>query len=659
MPLALGRRLLLAPFLLAACTPQPGAVTPAEDPGTGLPPVAPVTAPLRLRVAYPPAGERIDARDSTFIFGSTGTGDATLTLNGQPVPVAPNGAWLAWVAIPPDSLVTFQLEAHTPTDSAALVHSVTRVRRFQPPAAPVWIDTLSFSPGSRAWWPADEPLPVSLRASEGATVRLILPNGTAVPLAADRGPEDVPWGIRAFDRDTANLATPTRAERYLGALRGTALGAPLGPVIGDTTGQGPCCLVGGATDSAAPVVTADLVVEAALGADTVRARWPLRVTLLDSVPALVELNDDTASKGTGDSLTVGRARPGATYHWFFPTGTRAVATGRLGDDLRIRLSRSQEAWIPAGDAHPLARGLPLTRTTIGSVTLTPGADRLTLRIPAGSRVPFRVEEEPGRLVLRLYSAVGDVNWIRYGSADPYIRDIRWLQATSDEVTITLDLAGPVWGYRTRWSRNDLLLEIRRPPAIDARHPLAGRFILLDPGHPPLGATGPTGLREAEANLAVALTLRELLEAEGARVLLSRTTDLALDLWPRVKLADSVGAEILVSIHNNALPDGVNPFTNNGSSVFYNHPRSQLLAQAIQRRLVQRLGLRDLGVGRGDLALVRPTWMPAVLTEGLFMMVPEQEAALRNPEGQRRYAVAVRDGLVDWLRGVARSGPVVP
>ena len=53
--------------------------------------------------------------------------------------------------------------------------------------------------------------------------------------------------------------------------------------------------------------------------------------------------------------------------------------------------------------------------------------------------------------------------------------------------------------------------------------------------------------------------------------------LPVDLWPRVALAESAGAELLVSIHNNALPDGINPFTNNGTSVFYNQPRSVPLA----------------------------------------------------------------------------------
>jgi N-acetylmuramoyl-L-alanine amidase len=157
---------------------------------------------------------------------------------------------------------------------------------------------------------------------------------------------------------------------------------------------------------------------------------------------------------------------------------------------------------------------------------------------------------------------------------------------------------------------------------------------------------------------VSLELRRLLAEAGADVIMTRTTDVPVELYPRVRLADSVNADLLVSIHNNALPDGVNPFSNNGTSVFYNHPRSVPLAMAVQRALVHQLGLRDLGVGRGDLALVRPTWMPAILTEGLFMMLPDQEAALRSPEGQRLYAMGVFEGIREFFRerAVAAGSP---
>jgi len=138
-------------------------------------------------------------------------------------------------------------------------------------------------------------------------------------------------------------------------------------------------------------------------------------------------------------------------------------------------------------------------------------------------------------------------------------------------------------------------------------------------------------------------------------LMTRTTDTPVDLSWRPFFADSVDADLLVSVHNNALPDGVNPLTNSGTSVYYNQPRSAPLARATQAALVRRLGLRDLGVGRGDLALVRPTWMPSILTEGMFMAMPEQEAALRTPLGQKMYAEGVYNGIVAYLAGQGGRG----
>ena len=618
-----------------------------------------MNGPLNVTVVYPAPTDLVSARDSTFVFGAVGTGTATLTVNGQPVRVWPNGAWLAWLAIPADSDLVFSIVARTPTDSARLEYPVRRPQRFIAPGTGVWIDTLSFSPAGPAWWSSGEALPVRLRAVAGAEVRLKLPNGRFIPLAAEVGPEEVPAAIRAFDRDTTNLlAVPeSRGARYFGALPADRYGEAPGPMIGTPPGDSafPCAAI----EKGCLVVPPErIAVEAILGADTTRAWWNLRMEPIGA-PVPVVLDDDPLSVGDTDSLTVGRARPGATYHWFFPTGTRAAATGRLGGDLRIRLSEGQEVWVPASDAIPLAAGTPVIRATVGSLTATPRQGWVSLRIPVSARVPYRMEEERNRLTLRLYGAVGDVDWIRYGAPDPWLREIRWLQAATDEVTITVELEGGLWGYRARWQGSDLVLDLRRPPPIDGDRPLAGRRIVVDPGHPPAGARGPTGLREAEANLAIALVLRDLLVADGAEVTLTREADTALDLYPRTRFADSLDAELLVSIHNNALPDGVNPFTNNGSSVFYNHPRSEPLARAIQEAFMRELPVRGLGAARGDLALVRPTWMPAVLTEGLFMMLPEQEAALRTEEGQRRYATAVRDGIRTYLKRVAREGSDVP
>ncbi len=616
-------------------------VRDSTGPASALPEVPVARGPLAIRVVYPPPDGIVRAKDSSFLLGSVGTGAASLTINGYPVRVWPNGAWLAWIPLPHDSLMQFHVSAYTATDSSVLDYIVRRGGWRPPPGPELWLDSASLAPRGRVWWPAGEYLTLSARASEGAQVRLRLPDGTVVPLLAESRLEEVPEAIRAFDRDTANLVTPVRRDRYVGVLRGRSVGPSPGPVL-----PGPWILpvaVGLLPDSVAWGV-----VEAIRGDDTVRARWPLQVGLLDTLPVIAELDDDTSGTGLTDRITVGRAVAGGTYHWFFPNGTRARVSGRLNDDLRLRLAPESEAWIAAAEARPVP-GLTAVPAVVGSVRLTPMKDRVRLRVPLSHRVPFKVTESDRSLSLRLYDALGDVNWIQYGAADTLIRRVAWDQNVRDEVTLTLELARSLWGYHARWERSDLVLDVRRPPSLDQGGSLQGRLIAIDPGHPPGGATGPTGLREGEANLGIGLEVKRLLEQEGARVFMTRTEDVPLELWPRVDLAERAGADILVSIHNNALPDGVNPFANNGTSVYYNQPRSVPLARAVQAALVRRLGVRDLGIGRGDLAMVRTTWMPAVLTEGLFMIVPEQEAALRSPRGQRLYAEAVVEGIRRFLR----------
>jgi N-acetylmuramoyl-L-alanine amidase len=267
-----------------------------------------------------------------------------------------------------------------------------------------------------------------------------------------------------------------------------------------------------------------------------------------------------------------------------------------------------------------------------------------------------VDEAEHEVTLTLYGVAADVDWIQYSGTDSLVEIIAFEQPDEDVTVIRVTLSRPVWGYRTRWSGHDLELEIRRPPVIDRRKPLKGRLIALDAGHPPGGAIGPTGVRERDVNLEVALRARDLLEERGARVYLTRSGDSALSLAARPRAAEAAGAEILISIHANALPDGVNPFVNNGTSVYYYHARSAPLARALDRALVAQLGFRDLGMGRGDLALARPTWMPAALTEGLFLMLPDQEAVLASREGQDRYARGLVEGLEAFLRKRAQEQP---
>jgi N-acetylmuramoyl-L-alanine amidase len=235
-----------------------------------------------------------------------------------------------------------------------------------------------------------------------------------------------------------------------------------------------------------------------------------------------------------------------------------------------------------------------------------------------------------------------------------VRRISWDQVTSDRVRVTLTLSQPVFGWQSIWdeSRRQFVLRVRRPPRIIAAQPLRGLTVAVDPGHPPAGATGPTGLYEGDAVFPVGLEVAALLRARGATVVMTRSSLAPVGLTERGVTARRANAHVFLSIHLNALPDGVNPFTANGTSTLFYHQASEPLARVVQEELMKRFGLRDLGIHYQNLAVARPTWYPSVLAEGLFLMLPEQESAMRNPAFQRTYAEGLVVGLERYFRTLA-------
>jgi N-acetylmuramoyl-L-alanine amidase len=204
-------------------------------------------------------------------------------------------------------------------------------------------------------------------------------------------------------------------------------------------------------------------------------------------------------------------------------------------------------------------------------------------------------------------------------------------------------------FSGRWAARRAGLARARPTVVDAAAPVASLTIAVDPGEPTVRRDGPTGLYEGDAVLPIAERLRDELTSRGAQVVLTRTTLAAVPLADRPVIARRANAHAFVSIHLNALPDGVNPFNAHGTGTYFFHPQSLELAREVQAGMVRQMRLRDLGVYYDNLAVVRPTWMPSVLCEGAFVIIPEQEAWLRTPEFQQAYARGVAEGLEGYFR----------
>jgi N-acetylmuramoyl-L-alanine amidase len=410
-----------------------------------------------------------------------------------------------------------------------------------------------------------------------------------------------------------------------------------------------------ATDVPATMLAKATRLVIARGSDTVRLPLP-PVGIVDTIPRFVILGADPLAVSDTDRMVFARPQPDDTYKWFLLPGTRLELTGRSGNFARVRLDRDLEAWIPAADARLLDPGTPMPRRVARNARVVPGAGWSDFIVPMNERPPYLVLQEDRSMSLTLYGTRSSADVTRFASNDSTVRMVTWDQEMTDRLRFTLHLAERPFGYLAFWdeSRSAFVLRVRHPPVVGAsRAPLRGLTITVDPGHPPAGATGPTGFYEGDAVLAVAQRMRTLLEQRGATVVMTRTTSDPVALADRPIMARRANSHALVSIHLNALPDGVNPFNAHGTETYFLHPQAEPLARAAQARMVARMGLRNNGIFSRTLALARPTWMPSILAEGAYIMIPEQEAALKTPQYQEAYARALVEGLEDFFRGFAR------
>lgn len=573
----------------------------------------------RIHIVYPLKNQTIAARDSTFIFGSVTPG-SNLTINNTSIPVLDNGAFLAFLPITKGSF-QFHCEAILGNDTTVWDRHVWISSRMMAyPNDSLGFDSTYVYPRVSSDLRPGDLFEVSVKGTPGCTASFDI-EGLVwdIPMTERQPLAQFPWGNAVF----GDLKVDTTFVRgiYTGIyqiqpwdrIKDARIGFKLIGAAGDTV---KCDAAGTLSVDPSPI------------------------------PQIAVLTDETV---------VARPNPGQAYTWFLPKGIKLWITGRRGLWYRVRLADNHIAWIPEGSFQWLPRGTPVPQGIVRFVRAENRSDRVRISIPLDERLPFHIRQcaKPASLVLRLYGAWSDTDWIPQDFDAPLIRDIRWSQLEDRVYQLEILLnQDQQWGYDSRYQGTTLEIDIRKKPKIAGwpSSPLKNRVICVDPGHhPDLGAVGPTGLQERTVNLAVARALRKMLEDKGAVVVMTREDDEGISLRSRPRLAASVNADVLVSIHFNALPDGVNPFKNNGSSIYYYHPMSRLLAQCIHTEVLKTLKLPDFGLFYANLALCRPTQMPAVLTEEAFMMIPEQEKLLAQPEFQKKCARAICRGLEKFFK----------
>jgi N-acetylmuramoyl-L-alanine amidase len=194
--------------------------------------------------------------------------------------------------------------------------------------------------------------------------------------------------------------------------------------------------------------------------------------------------------------------------------------------------------------------------------------------------------------------------------------------------------------------------------------LRNKVIAIDPGHggSDPGAIGPNKLQEKTATLAIAQKVQALLERAGAKVLMTRKTDVDVfgpnasavdELNARAVVANTNKADVFVSLHINAF---TSPAVGGTATYYYQKSNYDiLLANCIQDNLIKTGGLQDRGINAAGFYVIKKAQMPSVLAELGFISNPNEEKLLSTPQFQEKMAQGVVQGLDAFFAQAAKKG----
>ena len=207
------------------------------------------------------------------------------------------------------------------------------------------------------------------------------------------------------------------------------------------------------------------------------------------------------------------------------------------------------------------------------------------------------------------------------------------------------------------TKEELPLAIKAKTKFRTGGGIKGKIITLDPGHggSDPGAIGASGLKEKQITLEISLRVKELLEKEGAKVYMTRTTDKDVygpnasdraELQARVNVAEKYNSDLFVSLHINS---SVNKSVGGFSSYYYPKTDNDLkIAKAIQDKFAKNFGVDNLGVRQANFYVVKRCSMPATLLEMCFISNPKEEKLMKSRWFQKKTARLIVEGVENYF-----------
>lgn len=365
----------------------------------------------------------------------------------------------------------------------------------------------------------------------------------------------------------------------------------------------------------------------------------------------------------------GTDRLGGAKRETLDSGVVLHVTGITDKLYRVQLAPNQTAYVSSEQVRadsvpkptlPDSTNVPDSRTALprrdvappilltGNWTVSGDSlyDYIAIRLP--ERLPYQSRQEvaPDRVILDIFGAAVNTNWITQLRTVQTVERV-WFEQVADEhirvfVALRTPKRGPAhWGYSLYYQKTTLMLRLRRPPV--GRH-LHGMTIAVDAGHggSNTGAKGEkTGQLEKNLTLDVAQRLATYLERAGARVIMVRTTDTTLGTTDRIMAMRKLMPHLLVSVHFNSSGNA----NVRGVSTYYKHVGFRTWSQGVLAELLKRLPVSEFGnVGHFNFFFSSPTDYPNLLVEGPFLSNAADEALITDPAFRDRMAKSIAKGL---------------
>lgn len=346
----------------------------------------------------------------------------------------------------------------------------------------------------------------------------------------------------------------------------------------------------------------------------------------------------------------GDDRLGGSKMGFVDEDIAFKVVGEKGGLYKVQLSQNRYAFMDKDYLEPTDETVETVNTGSWHVGNKGKYDQVMISLP--KRLPYHywTQLDPTCICVDVFGAMDNSNWMTQSGDTEMIDYVDFRQVDSDVYRVIIKLKEEYsWGYSVGYSGTSLVIKVKHAPVPTIK----GLVVGLDAGHGGKypGARSPSGLEEKDVNLSMIKEVKALLEAKGAKVVMSREGDQGPTMGERKKTFKDAEVDLMISIHNNS---GGSPLTEMGSCTAYKHVTNRALAVKMQNRLLE-LGHKNFGViGNFNFSLNGPTEYPNVLLEVLFMSSLPEEEKLADKEYHKKIAKQVVLALEDYLKDVKAS-----